>query len=398
MIRRAARGAAGLVVLAGGARPALAQHLSAALSQGVWTDVAYPKLFYTARDGLTVGGYYAWISPLGYANYDSPPAYRAAISLNGQISTSGSRQITFDARLPDFFPGWRLVGTLTAERLARESYYGIGNTATYNSANVTDQQPHYYQSLNVRYIARGEIQRHVVSGLRLLAGFNIERWRIDTLPGPGQLRQDLAAGIYPNIARPTNDVAGRLGLVFDLRNSETAPHSGVLLEAIHSVADASVLGDLTYTRTTVSAAGYVPIGPRLVVAARVAGEGMGGTPGIGSLYWMEASDRPYDAIGGPLSNRPLDDHRLLGRNKLLANFDLRYDAYAIPTLIRVTVLGFLDAGRVFEPGPFRLTTHGMSVGGGGGLFVQLGRAGILGATAGYGPDGLVLQVHTRWTY
>ena len=222
--------------------------------------------------------------------------------------------------------------------------------------------------------------------------------RAQALPGPGRLRQDLTAGADPTIARPTNDVSARVGLVFDLRNSETAPHSGVLLEAIHSVADASVAGNLTYTRTTVSAAGYVPIGPQPVVAARVAGEGMGGTPGIGSLYWMEASDRPYDAVGGPLSDRALDNHRLLGRNKLLANVDLRYDAYAIPTLVRVTVLGFVDAGRVFEPEPFRLTTHGMSVGGGGGLFVQLGRAGILGGTAGFGPDGLMVQVHTRWTF
>jgi outer membrane protein assembly factor BamA len=360
--------------------------------------VAYPKLFWTARNGLTAGAYYAWISPLGYADYDSPPAYRAAIALNGQVSTSGSRELTVDARLPDYFEGWRLVGTLAAQRMARESYYGIGNATTYDAANVTQQQPHYYQSLNVRYVARGEIQRQVVSGLRLLAGFNAERWRIDTLPGPGLLRQDLASGVDRTIARPTNDVSARVGLVFDLRDSETAPHSGVLLEAIHSVADASVAGDLTYTRTTVSAAGYVPIGPQFLVAARVAGEGMGGTPGIGSLYWMEASDRPYDAVGGPQSNRALDDHRLLGRNKLLANVDLRYDAYAIPTLIRVTVLGFVDAGRVFEPEPFRLTTHGMSVGGGGGVFIQLGRAGILGGTAGVGPDGLVLQAHTRWTF
>jgi outer membrane protein assembly factor BamA len=386
------------LVLLGVARPALAQHLSAALSKPGWTDVAYPKVFYTVRDGLTVGGYYAWISPLGYAEYDSPPAYRASISLNGQLSTSGSRELVLDARLPDYFPGWRLVGTFAAERLARESYFGIGNAASYDAANVTDQQPHYYQSLNVRYGARGEVQRRLVSGLRLLAGFNVERWRIDTLPGPSQLRQDLAAGIAPTIAQPTNDVSARVGLVLDLRNSETAPHSGVLLEAIHSLADASVLGDLTYTRTTVSAAGYVPVGPQLVVAARVAGEGMGGTPGIGSLYWIEASDHPYSAIGGPLSNRALDDHRLLGRNKLLANFDVRYDAYAIPTLIRVTIVGFLDAGRVFEPEPFRLTTHGMSVGGGGGLFIQLGRAGILGGTAGFGPDGLVVQAHTRWTF
>ncbi|MBI2537993.1 MAG: hypothetical protein HYW06_13740, partial [Gemmatimonadetes bacterium] len=74
------------------------------------------------------------------------------------------------------------------------------------------------------------------------------------------------------------------------------------------------------------------------------------------------------------------------------------DAYAVPTLVRTTVVAFLDAGRVFEPEPFTLTTEGLQVGGGAGLFLQFGRAGILGTTLGVGPDGLVLQAHTRWTY
>jgi hypothetical protein len=155
---------------------------------------------------------------------------------------------------------------------------------------------------------------------------------------------------------------------------------------------------VTYTRTTVSAAGYLPIGPQVVLAARAVGEGMGGTPRLGSFYRIEASDRFYEGLGGPASHRALEEHRLLGRNKLLANLDLRYDAYAIPTLARLSVVGFLDAGRVFEPEPFRLTTAGLKLGGGAGLFAQIGRAGILGSTLGVGPDGVVWQVHTKWTY
>jgi hypothetical protein len=125
---------------------------------------------------------------------------------------------------------------------------------------------------------------------------------------------------------------------------------------------------------------------------------MGGTPRLGSFYRIEASDRPYEGVGGPASDRALEEHRLLGRNKLVANLDLRYDAYAVPTLARVTLVAFLDAGRVFEPDPLTLTTKGMQVGGGGGLFLQFGRAGILGTTLGVGPDGLTLLAHTRWTY
>lgn len=368
------------------------------LSRPTWMDVMYPKAFYTPRDGFTVGGYYAIISPLGFADFERPQAYRASFSLNGQASTSGSREILAEARLPDLFRGWRLVATLIAQRRARENYYGMGNDAPFDGANITDAQPHYYQSLNVRYLARTEIQRRVVGPLRLLAGFHAERWRIDTLPGPGVLRQDLAAGADPTIARPTNDISARAGVVIDARDDEVSPRQGALLEAIYSVADSSVAGDLSYTRTTVSAAGYLTIVPQLVVAARVTGESMGGTPRLGSFYRVEASDRPYEGVGGPASDRALEEHRLLGRNKLVANLDLRYDLYAVPTLARVTLVAFLDAGRVFEPEAFKLTTTGMQLGGGGGLFLQFGRAGVLGSTLGVGPDGLTLLAHTRWTY
>jgi len=368
------------------------------LRQYTWTDVAYPKLFYTLRDGLTVGGYYAYLSPLGFADWDRPPAYRASFAINGQASTSGSREIALEARLPDLFRGWRLAGTLTAQRRARENYYGIGNRVTVDAANVTDSQPHYYQSLNVRYAARGEIQRRIAGPLRVLAGFHAERWRIDTLPGPGQLRSDLAAAPDLATARPTSDLSARAGLVVDLRDSEPAPRRGALIEAIYSAADSSVAGELSYTRLSVSAAGYVPIGPQLLVAGRLVGERMGGTPRLGSFYRIEASDRPYEGLGGPASHRALEEHRFLGRHKLFANLDVRYDVYAVPTLVRTTVVAFLDAGRVFEPEAFKFTTKGLHVGGGGGLLLQVGRAGILGTTVGVGPDGLVLQAHTRWTY
>ncbi len=387
-----------LVAALAAARTVSAQESEPPLSRATWTNVAYPKLFYTLRDGFTVGGYFALISPLGYADYDAPPAYRASFSVNGQASTSGSREILMEARLPDLFRGWRLVGTLSAQRRARENYYGISNQTPFDGANVTDAQPHYYQSLNVRLSARGEIQRRIIGPLRLLAGVHAERWRIDTLPGPSVLGADLAAGADPTITRPTNDISARAGVVFDARDNETAPRRGALIEAIYSAADTSVAGDVSYTRTTVSAAGYVPIGPQVVVAARVAGESMGGTPRLGSYYRMEASDRPYEGVGGPASNRALEEHRLLGRNKLLANLDIRYDAYAVPTLVRTTVVAFLDAGRVFEPDPFKLTTDGLQVGGGAGLFLQFGRAGILGTTLGVGPDGLTLLAHTRWSY
>jgi outer membrane protein assembly factor BamA len=387
-----------LAALFGAGRAALAQAPEVQPPIITWLDVAYPKLFYTLRDGLTAGGYFAFISPFGFADYDRPPAYRASFALDGQISTSGSRELELEARLPGWFDGWRLTGTLAAQQRVRENYYGIGNSTQIENGQVNPQQPYYYRSRNLRLLARGEVQRRVAGPLRVLAGIHAERWRIDTLPGPSRLARDLSLGADPTIGRATREVALRAGLVLDSRDNEVAPHRGVLVEVLYADARGGWGSEVDYTRTTVSAAGYVPIGPQVVVAARVVGEGLGGTPRLGSFYRVEASDRFYEGVGGPASHRGLEEHRLLGRNKLFGNLDLRYDAYAIPTLARVTLVGFLDAGRVFEPEPFRLTTTGLKVGAGGGLFAQIGRAGILGTTLGLGPDGLSWQVHTRWTY
>lgn len=392
---RVALGALALLSLA---RSAPAQTPDQPALGPVWTDVAYPKLFWTPRHGLTVGGYYALIAPLGFADFDRPPAYRSALTVNGQISTSGSRELLLEARMPDLFRGWRLVATLNGQRRTRENYFGIGNDAVYDDGNVTEAQPHFYRSLNVRLMARGEVQRQVIGPLRVLAGVHAERWRIDTLPGPGQLRLDLAAGRDPTITRPTNEVAFRAGLVFDARDSEPAPRRGMLIEVIHAVADPDIAGDLDYQRTTVNVAGYLPVLPQLVIAARVAGERMTGTPRLGSYYVMEASDRPLHALGGSASHRALYRNRFLGPGKLFANFDVRYDVFAVPTLARLTLVGFLDAGRVFDTDAFELTTRDMNVGGGLGLFMQFGRAGILGTTVGKGPDGITVQAHTRWSY
>ncbi len=363
-----------------------------------WTDIAYPKVFYTPRDGFIFGLYYAQIRQLSYEDFFAPQPFRGNLSLDAHITTSGSKGVTLSARFPKMVDGWRFGLTLEAVRRARENYFGIGNDAEYDAANVTDAQPHFYRSDNRRLTARGEIQRRIVGGLRLLAGFHAEQWRIDTLPGASRLALDRAGAIDPTIGRSTGDVAARIGLVFDTRNDEVAPRRGVRVEAIVGAADSTVAGDVSYTRTTASAAGYLPVGTRLVVAGRVLGQTMSGAPPLGSFYLIEASDQPVFGLGGAQSHRALFRRRLLDADKLLASLDVRYDLAGVPTLFAVTLLGFLDAGRVFPAKELSLTTEDLQVGGGLGLFLKLFRSGILGGTVGIGPDGVTVHGHTAWTY
>ncbi len=363
-----------------------------------WMAIAYPKLFYAGREGMTFGFFTGQVLPHTFDDFFAPPPYRAALLLDGQLSTSGSKHLRLDARLPRAVDGWRFVLSLAGLRSAREPYFGLGNASIYDRANETDAQPHFYRSDRVRLFARGEVQRRLVGPLRVVAGFHAERWKLDTLPGPSQLARDALTGAVTGVGRYASDVSTRIGLVLDTRNDEPAPTRGVLLQAIYGVADSSVLGDLSYTRLTISAAGFLPVTERLTLAARVLGQSIGGSPGVGTLYLIEASDEPFRGIGGDRSHRALRTNRLLGADKLLANFDVRYTVFEQPTAARVTLLAFLDAGRVFPGDDFQVTTDGLHVGGGGGFFLQVLRNAILGTTIGTGPDGVVVKLHTEWSY
>lgn len=364
-----------------------------------WVEASYPKLFWSARNGFTLGLYYGQIRPMGYDDYDDPQRYHASLSLNGQISSGGRKDIQIAARMPKLVDGWRFVLEFNAFRHPRDYYFGIGNATPYFSDSAAAPgQEHFYDVDRRSTLLRGEAQRRIVGPLRALGGFHIERWRLAPQDGPSVLANDLAAGTDPTLDQGTHDSSFRFGLVFDTRDDEVAPQRGLLIQLIHGIADSSLIGELSYTRTTGSVAGFVPVGPKTVVAARVVGQRMGGTPRVGSYYLVEASDDPYEGLGSEDSHRALQDTRFLGRHKLFANLDVRYDVFRIESLIAVTLLGFLDAGRVFETEAFRLTTDDLHVGGGGGLFLRWGRSGVFGTTLGVGPDGTVVQVNTSWAY
>jgi hypothetical protein len=360
-----------------------------------WRDLWYPKLFWVPREGVTAGGYFALARPTRYADRTAAP-HRFIAALSGQISASGSRYVRLDAWAPALARGWRFRLTLAAMHWDREPYFGIGN-ATTDSAVYRAENDLYYRIKRVRNSVRGEVQRAVVGPLRVLAGWHAEHWLLDTIQAASQLAVDLAAGADPRIAVGTSDVSFRVGLVLDTRDREAAPRKGMVLEAIESVADSSVAGDLSYTRTTISARGYLHVGEHWGVAARVAGESMGGAP-LGTYFTFESSEEPFGVLGGPDSHRGVPRYRFVDADKLLGNLEVRYDVLPVPTIARATVVAFVDAGRVFPHGDFRLTADSLKVGGGLGVLTQFGETAVLGFTTAYGPEGVTFYAHWRWPF
>ncbi len=364
-----------------------------------WIGVVYPKAFYTPSNEVTFGLYLAEIRVPGFAD-DLAPPYRAALSLDGEISTTGSHKLQLDARLPNFARGWRFLLSVATERAARFNYFGIGNNTEYDNDNVNDAQPFFYRADFKQTFARGEVQRRIVSGLRILGGFHVERWSFDPLEGPSVLANDQATGVAPTAGASVLETTWRIGLVFDTRDEEVTPYSGVLLQAIYGAADSTVAGDVSFTRGTVSATGYLGIGGRLVLAGRVLGQNTSGSPQLGSLFLVDVSDNAFTALGGAQSHRALRTNRFIGEDLLLGNVEARYSLIGpVHSAAGAHVLLFLDVGRVFSgTEEFELTFDDMQVGGGAGLFVTLGRTALLGGTVGIGDEGVRILGHTKWSF
>jgi outer membrane protein assembly factor BamA len=347
-----------------------------------------------------VGLFYSQFRPLGFEDWDAAPPFRASLSLDWVLSATGTGRLGLEAEFPNFFPGWRLELRLWMKREARQNFFGIGNDTEYEDDYVSDRQPHFYKQDRHRLYARGAVQREIVSGLRLIAGFHLERWRIDTLAGPSVYGSLINSGVVPSPDESALEANFRVGLIFDTRDDEVDPRRGVNVEAIYSRADSSLAGDVSYDRMTISAAGYLPLTEKLVIAGRVIGQGMGGSPAIGTYYMTETSGAPFGSLGGSKSHRALATDRFLGEDKLFGNLDARYRIVGERHVASASLVGFLDVGRVFQPGEedFELTLDGMHVGAGFGTVLTFGRSGVLGWTIGYGPDKLTLHSQVGWIF
>ena len=236
------------------------------------------------------------------------------------------------------------------------------------------------------------IQRRIVGPLRFLVGAGFEHTDFRSLPGPSVFRQSVALNVVDSTAIPFDDPTVRVGLVLDTRDNEMVPHSGVFLEGLF----ASGSG---YTRTTATAKAFVHPVEHLILAARLAGEGMGGIPPLAAQLRMESSERSFIALGGYRSLRGYYDARFVGAGKLLGGVEARYALLWSPSILEIMLVAFYDTGRVFGPGEsFRVTTQGMHSSGGGEIALRFLRNALLVVGVGVGDEGAQFLIGTQWSY
>jgi outer membrane protein assembly factor BamA len=350
-----------------------------------WRTSYFPYLTGGTNDGPVIAFRVHHFQP---AEYEDRVTTNAALTADAGVTLRGGRHIILKFRAPQLWRNWRFNSLAAAVREVRFGYFGLGNETIEDDNAVTPDQPFIYRVRRARYGGKVEGTHRLNGPLQAALLVNVEWTRFTTLPGPSLFKSDFGPEL-----RET-DVSGRIALVYDTRNNEYNTQKGLLLEAGGEVGS----GNDGYTRLYTVLRGYVPLREGTVLAGRLAASGMGGNPTLNARFYLPTWENQIPVLGGQYSHRSFDTGRFAGKHLLLGNLEVRHDLLPFGDLGAVTLLAFVDAGRVFEQESFKLTTDEVKVGGGGGVALRILRSSIFTFNFAGGPDGFNFSVGTGWMF
>ncbi|MGH7510296.1 MAG: BamA/TamA family outer membrane protein [Gemmatimonadales bacterium] len=367
------------------AAPLVAQEAEERERSTPWRTSYFPYLTGGTNDGPVLAFRVHHWQP---AQYEDRVTANGALTADAGITHRGSRHAYVKFRAPQLLNGWRINLLGAAAREARFGYFGLGNDTEYNGDLVTRTQPFLYRVRRTRYTGQVEVTKLIGGPLQLAILGNLEKARFTSLPGPSLFRSDFSTEL------DQTDASGRLAFVYDTRDNEFNTHQGLLLEGGAQIGS----GGSGYTRLYAILRGYVTPREGTVVATRLVASGMGGGPTLDARFTIPGWEKEIPVLGGQYSHRSFDTGRFAGRHLIFGNLEVRHDLLAFGDLGAITLLGFVDAGRVFEQESFGLTTDGVKVGGGGGVALRILRSTIFTFNFAGGPDGFNYSVGTGWMF
>ena len=192
----------------------------------------------------------------------------------------------------------------------------------------------------------------------------------------------------------------------DTRDAEFVPGNGVLLEAGVLAGtdgiDTSVQDDAPramYQGAYLNLRGYVSPREGTVVAGRFAMRGLSSGAAFSAKYMMPGWERDLTVMGGVESHRGYIKGRFGGRGVLLGGLEVRHDLLNAGDFGAISVLGFVDGGRVFEfVENVKLSTREWEMAYGGGVALRILRSAVLTFNFAGGGDGFTFSTGTGWTF
>jgi hypothetical protein len=362
-----------------------------------WRVSDFPYLMGDPTNGLLVIGH---IQLAREADYDAKAPYDGFLGAEAGWGTRSSRFLTGRIRIPAIVKGWRFAADAGAVREGRFGYYGQGPEGEGTLAQP-DSANDFFRVRRTRYYGRVEVTRHIAHQLALSVAGGITHYRFSSLHAGDAFATDFADAPLTG-----TDATGRLTLVLDTRDRELVPTKGLLLEAGVYVGSGkfeartggtSSFSGSGYTGEYAHLRGYFSPRSGTTLAARLAVRALGKNAPLDARYLLPGWERDVAVYGGAETQRGFVKGRLVGRGVLFSSFEIRHNLIDVGDYGAVTLLAFLDAGRVFQDAP-SLTLAKWRVGGGGGLAIRIVRSALLTFNFATGPDGFTFSMGNSWAF
>lgn len=343
-----------------------------------------PGVNFDADEGF---GYGVLAETYQYGAGDAAP-YVWTLQPTVFLTTKGRRdlQVFFDS--PHLLRGgWRLTGFIGTERQIATPYYGLGNATEYDPALDAEDgaNPRYYRFGRTRNSGTFTLQRYLAhTPVRMLLGAGLERTSL--VPIPEETVTTLFALDFGAAEEDLWSNFVRAGLVWDTRDRETGPRSGVWTDLLVQWVDESLGADFGFTRWTFTDRRYFSLTNRLVFAHRYLVQNVSeGAPAY-ALFRVETSFKQQEGLGGANTVRGVLKNRFVGRGMLVWNAELRWHAVDFDLAgraFRTTLSAFVDQGRVWEDGlRFDEVFSDLHRGFGGGLRLGMGENFVVALDVG----------------
>ncbi len=397
-----------------------------------WSWGGVPAIAYNSDNGFTYG---IIVQPFHYGDGSLYPDYLFSIytELSRTTKGGGINTIFFDSKylMPADIRVTAELGLFTEQLLP---FYGFNGAQTeyhelyekqYLDDDETELNPEYisrafYRHAREQFRFTTDFQKQIlhpsvrgIAGIGFLnntiGGIDLDKLNDgqddeDKLPDVDGLYDEYAAnGLIPSEEADggaTNYV--KIGLVYDTRDQEANPMSGMWTEALFLTAPEFLGTETPFSQMTFTHRQYFTlIEKNLSFAYRLGYQGaIGDQPPFYMLPYYQSSYKMQEGLGGSKTLRGILKNRIVGASTGFANLEMRWKFFrgvVAGQNLYLALNGFADMGKVLTPYEYgidaNLATHGLNEGDdvlhvayGGGLRIALNENFIIAVDYGMAKD------------
>jgi len=370
-----------------------------------WGWGGVPAINYNADDGF---GYGVLLNLFNYSSGGYSPYY---FKINPIIfATTGGKQdhtLFFDSPYM-LGHGLRINARIRIQKEKFYPYYGLGNDSEYHASYVeTDDDENSLDTLHGKYYYRmktnqykfftnlqkafmyGKDGKPLISGLIGLGVVSVSNEELNNDGIPTLFETDKNSSVLSSKeAKGGLNNFIKVGVIYDTRDNEPAPNSGVWTEALVEWYTKLLGSDYSFARLTLTDRRYFPITKKLVYANRVVFENIFGDAPFNMLYPYGSSWAADEGVGGYRTLRGVFKNRYIGTTKLFMNMEFRYKFYEFSLFNQDFYLAgnlFCDAGRVWYDEPVN-SLKNLHIGKGAGLHIAWNENFIVYADMGHSTE------------